>query len=555
MTLALEYLKGQDPAVSAAVQSLPWVRDGVAPYRYTGVSSINPSKAKLESEVVLAVLDLFLSEREAALAVLKSSWVFDGLDSREFTALTLLQSLASGGRAALVAEMPFLRTFETDDLIALQVLEELSRDDSADLRKLLSAPELRGGITDDKTVTVALMDLNLRDPGAAASIESLPWVRDGLSRGERKPVLALRELALESKKLFGGLITRPWLLDGLGRDETTVVRNLTPIAGKSFGDKSNEALALRIIDMPFLETVDGVDAAAVTSLRDLQLSSDGPYLEQVLSHPTLSGGITDDQTVVVAALRTVINYRPNLLDVLLDPARVNVEKRVTHLRHSGEMDLSVIHLNPGSYRTMDILDQIIRTHEEFMGVPLPTGYLGVVVADATPNRGGGGPSGIITIDPGYEEDAYLIAHELAHSYWNFAPPWLREGAAEFMTTVSTDTQFSDNSCGAAESLSELQRLQMESLEKRLVGGGNLTFCNYALGRGLYIELYNTLGDRAFREGFQNLYLAMREGKHDGQCTGEERGLCYLRKAFVTDAQPDSGALAEPVINRWYYGPL
>ena len=139
-TLALQYLKGQDPEVSAAIQSLPWVRDGVAPFRHTGVSSSNRSKASRESLVVLGFLELFLSEREAALALLKSSWVFDGLDNWEYTALTRLQSLGRSRRAAQVAEMPFLQTFERNDLIALEVLEELSRNDSTGLRQLLSAP-------------------------------------------------------------------------------------------------------------------------------------------------------------------------------------------------------------------------------------------------------------------------------------------------------------------------------------------------------------------------------------------------------------------------------
>ena len=552
-TLALQYLLDRDPAVSAVVQSLPWVRDGIAPFRDTRVSSIHPSKASLESEVVLAFLGIFLDEREAALSLFQSSWVYDGLDVREFTALARLEALARRGRAAQVAEMPFLRTFEIDDLIALEVLEELARNNSTGLRQLLSAPEFSGGITDDQTVTVALVHLKLRDPDAAATIEALSWVADRLSREERKPVLALRELALESKNLFESLAIKPWVLDGLSRDEVTIVRNLTPIAGKSYGDKSNEALALRIIDMPFLETIDGIDAAAVTSLRSLQLSSDQPYLEQVLDHPTLSGGITDDHTVVVAALQEVIDYRPELLGTLLDPAQVNVEERVIHLPLSGEMDLSVIHLNPGSYGTMDILEQMTRSHETFMGVPYPTSYLEVVVVDATPHLGGGGPQGIIIIDPGHEEDAYLIAHELAHSYWNFAPTWLREGAAEFMTTVSGDQAFPNNACGAAENLSALQQLRLERLESGLPTDPRLSVCNYSLGRSLYIELYDTLGDSAFREGFQRLYLAMRDGKYDGQCNGEERGLCYVRAAFVTDAQQESAALAEPVIDRWYYG--
>ncbi len=518
-TLALEYLKGSDPVVSAAVQSLPWIRGGVTPFRDSHGSSIRPSKASLESEVVLAFLDLFLDEREAALALLKSSWVFDGLDNREFAALSYLQCLAHSGTAAQVAEMPFLRTLEVDDLIALEVLDELSRNDSTGLRQFLSAPEIRGGITDDQMVTVALMHLKLRDPGAAAAIKSLPWVVDGLSREEWNPVLLLRVLALESRNLFEGLAAKPWVNDGLSREETAVVDNLIPIAGKSYGDKGNETLALHIIDIPFLETVDGIDASAVRSLRDLQWAVNEPYLERVLAHPTLDGGITDDDTVVVAALRKVVDYRPGLLDTLLDPAQVRVKKRVIHLRHSGEMDLSVIHLSPGAYRTMNILEELTRSHEEFMGVPYPTNYLGVVVADATPSLGGGGPGGIITIDPGQEENAYLIAHELAHSYWNFSPTWLREGAAEFMTTVSTDKEFPNNACRATQSQSELQRLTLERLEKDYP---NLTYCHYSLGRAFYIELYDALGDRVFREGSQKLYRAMREGEQDGQCNGEDR---------------------------------
>ena len=37
-------------------------------------------------------------------------------------------------------------------------------------------------------------------------------------------------------------------------------------------------------------------------------------------------------------------------------------------------------------------------------------------------EGGGGPSGIITLHPGSEEDVELIAHEATHTYWNFIPP-------------------------------------------------------------------------------------------------------------------------------------
>ena len=304
--------------------------------------------------------------------------------------------------------------------------------------------------------------------------------------------------------------------------------------------------------MAFLETVDGVDAAAMEAPAVLSWESDRGYLEQVLSHPTLRDGITDDQAVVVAVLDSVIRHRPELLDTLLDPEQVTVEKRVIQLLHSGEVTLSVIHVIPGTYRTMYILEQMVRTQEGFMAVPFPRSYVGLLAADAIPV--GGGPSGIITVDLGYAEDDYIIAHELAHTYWSFFPPWLREGAADFMTTVSADAEFSSNKCSLADNLSDLDRLYLEHIESGL--SEDIIYrsgCSYFLGRGLFLDLYEALGEEAFRQGFGRLYLTMRGKEHDGECTGLERGVCYVRAAFVTDALPESAALAEPVIVRWYYG--
>ena len=134
-----------------------------------------------------------------------------------------------------------------------------------------------------------------------------------------------------------------------------------------------------------------------------------------------------------------MRHRPELLETLLDPDQVAVEKRVIQLPLKGEVTLSVVHISPGAYRTMDILEKLVRTQEHFMAVPLPRSYIGLLVADAIPV--GGGPSGMITVDPGSAENGRLIAHELAHTYWPFFPPWIAEGAADFMTTVSAGMEF------------------------------------------------------------------------------------------------------------------
>ena len=564
-TVALLYLKAEDSEVSEAIEALPWVQDGLKPPRDSNVSSIYPSKASLEYPVVLMLLDLYLNSREACLSLVQSPWVHEGFDNREYTALGRLLTVAHRDpeAASRIMEMPFLKTFEWDDLITLETMETLARSGSDGLQRLLSDPALHGGITDDHMATVALLYLKLLDPGAAAAIGSLPWVQDGIAALEERPVLVLQALALESQRVFWALTQMSWVQDGLSADEVIVVGELTDISGKSFAQR-DEAAALRIIDMPFLETIDGLDAAAMRSLSGLALWWDQGRLQQVLSHPTLSNGITDDQTVIVAALGIVEKDRPELLGTLLDPEQVTVEGRVVQLPHSGEMTLWVINVSPGAHRTMDILEQLVRTQEGFMAVPFPTSYLVLLVADATRHAGGGGPGGVLTVDPGSEEDRYLIAHELAHSYWNFAPLWLREGAAEFMTTISAGKEFSSNECSRANNLSDLERLTLEHLELGppedviltvgLPEDVILTGCHYRLGRGLYIELYETLREEAFRQGFRRLYLAMRGEDHYGVCAGPERGVCYVTAAFVTDALPEPTALAEPVIARWYYGP-
>ena len=40
-------------------------------------------------------------------------------------------------------------------------------------------------------------------------------------------------------------------------------------------------------------------------------------------------------------------------------------------------------------------------------------------------------------------------------------------------------------------------------------------------------------------------MTMRDEELDDECTGIERGVCYVRAAF---------AAAGPVIDRWYHGP-
>ena len=78
-------------------------------------------------------------------------------------------------------------------------------------------------------------------------------------------------------------------------------------------------------------------------------------------------------------------------------------------------------------------------------------------------------------------------------------------------------------------------------------------CPYSLGMGMFVDLYNNLGEEAFRRGFTNLNLRMWGFVHSEGCIGIDEGVCHLKAAFVDSAAPEDAAVAEEIINRRYYG--
>ena len=550
--VALIYLESQGPEIVAAIEGLQWVHDGIVPFREANIFFAAPSKASLESGAVLYLYELYRKSPEAFLSLARKPWVQNGIRIRELTALSNILEISHRDQkiAARLVNMPFLETFEADDLLPIQILRELRR---TELERLVADPMLSGGIADSQIGIVALLALRIQEPDASALVESLPWVLDGLAVSEQYAVLRLRELGLTSLKVLQVVASKSWLQDSPNSDEMFVLAILASMSLPSH-THSDEATALQIVDMPFLDIIDGADSAAMSSLWRLFYEADGEYLQKVLSHPTLRDGITDEHTVVVAALGQVIAYNPRLLEVLLDPQQITVEKRVVDLPYTGETIVSVIHVTPdATYRTMDILEQVLRRQEGFMKIPFPKTYVGLLVADATPAAGGGGPSGLLTVDPGLEENKHIIAHELAHTYWALPSVWITEGGAEFFSAISADVVFSSNDCDIADNLSELDHLELERALEGLPPVARSSRCAYTLGRALFLDLHESLGESASSAGFSRLYETMRDQAYHEECGGIEVGACYVTAAFVTDADAESAAIAEPIIRRHYYG--
>ena len=392
--------------------------------------------------------------------------------------------------------------------------------------------------------------LEQQDPDLALAIKNLVWARDGIDIAEYQAIQGILYAAVGSRPLASSLIARNWVQDGVNGTEADLIDSFAYLA------RNDSTTALRILRMPFLKSIEPPDASAMEALSMLAVS-DTETLRDVMSHRTLSDGISDQWAPIIATLHGVAETNPALIDVLLNPNKVVIETRTVTLPLSGEVVLTIIRTGPGAARSLDLLEQAVRSAEQYMGAPLPTNYVGLLFENAVPGSFAGTNFRThITILPGYDVDdgsrdaafaGEVIAHEVAHYYWAGNANWIDEGAAEFMAAIVESARtgrplgVGSPPCAYAGNIAELEFLEFDSSD---VGFR----CNYSLGSRFFTDLHRTLGAERFRQGLRELYLTSKVDHDTDDYRGTSLGIGHLKDAFRTD----DGA-AEIVIARWYGG--
>ena len=262
--------------VRQAIAALPWVHYELAGQR--------------EFDAAEMLEDLAVSSPEAFQQLLGKPWMqAESLRSLNveynLDALNLFYSIKSmtnrdEATALRIMQMPFMDAPRRGASIAWKTVKNIFISDPEGLQRLLAHPTLRNGITNEHFVTLPLLYLEPLDPHAAAAIRQLPWINDWPSGAE-----ALGRLALAFPPTFWGL---------LERYHGGPIGHLVP---EHFFDISqvDGAVALQIAQMPFLKTqeVSIYDYWTLSELHFIAMSDlDG--LRRVLAHPSLQGGITDD---------------------------------------------------------------------------------------------------------------------------------------------------------------------------------------------------------------------------------------------------------------------
>jgi len=388
--------------------------------------------------------------------------------------------------------------------------------------------------------------LEQRSRSAARAIRSLPWVADGIDDSEQEAAEALVYLAATQGELFAELSSKPWIAVG------DISQGAPAIVASSYLAEIDRAAAARLIAMPFLDTLEAPDSLAVESLSYLAYR-DMPVFRRVMLHPTVLDGIDDEEAPAVALLEGAAQFEPSLVGVLLDPSRSHTEQKTVNLPLAGPVTLAITRTSPGAARSMELLEEAVRTTEAIMDRPFPTRYVALLFENAVPGYFGGTHSGLsLTITPDYDvdDDSYeaatagrIIAHEVAHYYWRHAVPWLDEGAAEFTAALAEHIRTGhplepvNYPCPSSTTISHLDRQGLQESDDGYA-------CNYAVGERLFLDLDSAPGQDPFLQGFRHLYdIALDSG-----ASQESRlaGIDELRQAFPGTAEAS-------VIDRWYTG--
>ena len=387
------------------------------------------------------------------------------------------------------------------------------------------------------------------DEGTALRVLKMPFM-EHVTVYDAVLLRKLGEFFAMNRDHFDQLLLHPNFRDGIVDEHTLHVTRLLALGEE----------ATLVLNMPFMESLEELDHRVLQALERVKSAKGDEYLRTILARFSQDGGITDETAPIVAVAGTAASYnRHDLVEVIFDPERTHVEKRVIETPLSEEIRLYVI--RPGvaasavqRSRTMDLLEQALRSQEEFMQEAFPHRF--VIVLAAHVRLGGTGGGGFITT--GFPEDRGIIAHGTALSYWPGPVSWIAVGGASFLDVISlraydgTPLPTLELPCQLFDSIQELDRAATRWEEAYASG------CSYSLGLGLFRELYNRMGDGAFRLGFRNLHVAIRDRAYMEVCgqlseVGNDVGVCYVHESFTKGASPEHVDIVNDVLARRYYG--
>ena len=563
-------------SLADVVMAYPWVADGLTEIEVDGINSLRQLRdSAIESHSILA-------ER-----LVGWTWIEDGLTEAEVEGLHRFGELLKASSATgpeLVETLAAhswvtdgINDIENDTLYIFQTLiESAGIANSSFVAKVASFPWVADGITVNESENEADAINRLRDvlrftapfdPELAERWVDFPWVADGLTSVEMGALRDFWDLLEDAARsdtdvsshladpwivkcatinlppgqgpvqnflqssnpefalLLRQLLTAPWIEDGIVAGETENVRRVRDLVG-SF-DETNEFLSEKLANYPWRQGgATEFECSAFDRLRSLLYDDESGISEL----PWVKDGIDDKELTLVAVLDATRGRSRDQYQDLLD--RHFVRSKTITLPLAGEVRFVVFRHSPfpGNDDSIELMEDIARHLEKFMGVPFPWDPVVIGIIEPSlrfgerPERGVGYALSDQLAITGreYNRDFDLaVFHEMSHIYWGGhtgAPAWFTEGAAGFLP------DYARAELGRQRISS--RRLNLQQVwedECRVWGAGTISrflrmrdvdperfesrgICTYALGEFFLLEIYQLFGEEAAAAAMRQLYL-------------------------------------------------
>ena len=527
----------------------PWLDDGLT---------------EDESYAIYHLRETLREDHTVAETLMGFHWLDDGVTGAERDAIYGLRVILreDPATAETLLGFPWFADGVTEDESrAVYNLQEIWQKDPAAVETVLGFQWLADGVTADEAETIThLRRVEEAAPMLAERMLELSWIQDSITTAEAHAIYGIGGAARLNPELAEKMLQKPWVQDGITRDEGIIVRWLYWLARRTdeATQQSMADVAIRIVDMPFLDDVTFAEARAVMSLHQLTSSSTQESFRAVMSHPKVQDGITDQEAKVIAVLLTPARHEPEMIPHLLagmdGTGGVYLEERTIQLPLTGETLLTIVRTKDQATASMGYLEHAVRFNEKFMAAPLPTNYVALYFGPNTRQTYAAHNwythMAMGSDRDGPERKANVFAHEVGHYYFSDTNArWIHEGAAEIITFVSEyeragyplETHLNPR-CDYIKTL-----LESNPDEHKL--------CVYYIGGSFFIDLYRTLGEDAFLRGFRALYRMRLVDNPDDDCFEcTELNVHHVLEAFTSNFPEDIAAKAEEVLVKWY-GPL
>ena len=564
------WLQQEAPELAAAIEGLTWVQDGLDDAEmeamenllYIAVEDISLLSALVhfgwvadgiqpeESRAFDELSYIAIDSTSVAKAILSLTWMEDGIEELEAETLGWIANMGSAKIAESVVAFAWIQDgVDEVEVKGIEQLSYLSNDHLSVARAVVALSWVRDGVAALEVDALDQMSyLGIDHPDAATRLVALDWLMDGVETLEVQALDWLNNF--EDSDAAADVLGLPWLQDSLEEPEPEALEHLSYLANL------NAEATRQIIGMPFMQTLTPMDAHALKSLSQLTVN-DSAFLTTLISHEVVQGGVIDDFVPVLTTIAGVTRYQPEMLPVLLEPGKTLRERRTITLPLAGDVELAIVRTRTGPARGMDLLEHAVRTAESFMGAPFPAKGVVLLYEDAVPEHAAGTFFGTHMAirakydvhDHSYESSlsGSIIAHEVAHYYWHGNAAWVDEGASDLLASVSEERRVSapvgatNYPCPYARTIARLEEMAPSQ--------GDAAFtCNYALGERLFVDLYLTLGEKPFRKGFLDFYLASQAEDDANDLAGTSVNVNHLKEAFGRDDEA-----VNTVVARWYDG--